>query len=87
MSLTGQSVDQRRPLFFLFLLWSSAVLSVHLTDRGCAFSLDLGVKFLIKQNLVHQVWLYRARLCRGLRGPIIVAWEEERARVTMKYIL
>lgn len=78
MSLTRQAVDHRRPLFFLFLLWCGAVLSVHLTDRGGAFSLDLCVKFLIKQNLVHQVRLHGAGLCRGFRGPIVVAWKEEK---------
>lgn len=87
VSLTSQAINYRRPLLFLFLLWCSTVLSVHLTDRGCAFSLDLCVKVLIKQNLVHQVWLHRAGLCRGLRCPIVVSWNEERetSTTTTKY--
>lgn len=76
VSLTSQAVDHRRPLVFIFLLWCSAVLSVHLTDGGCAFSLDLRVKLLVEQNLVHQVRLHGAGLCRGLGGPIVVAWNK-----------
>lgn len=72
--LTGQAVDHRRLLLFLFFVWRCAVFSVHLTDRGGAFSLDLGVKFLVKENLVDQVWLDGAGLCRGLGGPIVISW-------------
>lgn len=74
VSLTSQAVDHRRPFLFLIFIWCNTVFSIHFTDRGCAFSLHFSVKFLIKENLVHQVWLHRAGLCRGLRGPIVVAW-------------
>lgn len=77
-SLTGQAVDHRRPLLLVLLLWRGAVLSVHLADGGCAFALDLRVKLLVEQYLVHQVRLHGAGLGRGLRGPVVVAWNEER---------
>lgn len=73
-SLTGQTVDHGRLLLFFFFIWCCTVFSVHLTDRGGAFSLDLGVKFLVKENLVDQVWLDRAGLCRGLGGPVVISW-------------
>lgn len=72
--LTGQTVNHRGLLLFLLFVWSCAVFSVHLADGGCAFSLDLGVEFLVKQNLIHQVWLDRTGLCRGLGGPVIISW-------------
>lgn len=83
-SLTGQAVDHRRPLLLVLLLWRGAVLSVHLADGGCAFALDLRVKLLVEQNLVHQVRLHGAGLGRGLRGPVVVAWNEERKTGTAK---
>lgn len=76
--LTSEAVNHRRPLFFLLLFWLRAVLSVHLADRSCAFSLDLRVELLVEQNLVHQVWLHGAGLCGRFRGPIVVSWNEER---------
>lgn len=79
-SLTSQAVDQRGPLFFLFFFGCSAVFSIHFTDGGCALPLDLGVKLLVKKDLVNQVRLHGAWLCRGFRGPVVVAW-------TMKRIL
>lgn len=83
-SLTGQAVDHRRPLLLVLLLWRGAVLSVHLADGGCAFALDLRVKLLVEQYLVHQVRLHGAGLGRGLRGPVVVAWNEERKTRTAK---
>lgn len=83
-SLTGQAVDHRRPLLLVLLLWRGAVLSVHLADGGCAFALDLRVKLLVEQYLVHQVRLHGAGLGRGLRGPVVVAWNEERKTGTAK---
>lgn len=74
MIITGQTVDHRRLLLFLLFVRGCAVFSVHLTDGGGAFSLDLGVKFLIKEDLVDQVWLDRAGLCRRLGGPIVISW-------------
>lgn len=73
-TLTGQTVDHRRLLLLLFFVWCCTVFSVHLADRGGALSLDLGVKFLVKENLVDQVWLDRTGLCRGLGGPIVISW-------------
>lgn len=74
LTLTGQTVDHRRLLLLLFFVWCCTVFSVHLADRGGALSLDLGVKFLVKENLVDQVWLDRTGLCRGLGGPIVISW-------------
>lgn len=74
-SLTGQAVDHWRLLLFLLFIWSCAVFSVHLADGGGAFPLDLGVKLLVKEDLVHQVWLDRAGLCRGLGGPVVISWK------------
>lgn len=78
LSLTSQAVDQRGPLFFLLFLGCSAVFSIHFTDGGCALSLDLGVKLLVKKDLVNQVRLHGAWLCRGFRGPVVVAWMMKR---------
>lgn len=74
-SLTGQAIDHGRLLLLLLFVWSCAVFSVHLADGGGAFPLDLGVKLLVKENLVHQVWLDRAGLCRGLGGPVVISWK------------
>lgn len=73
LSLTGQAVDHGRPLLLVLLLRCSAVLSIHFADGGGALSLDLGVKLLVKQNLVHQVRLHGAGLRRGFGGPVVVA--------------
>lgn len=78
--LTGQAVDHRRLLLLLLLVWSGAVFPVHLADGGGAFPLDLGVKLLVEEDLVHQVRLHRAGLCRGLGGPVVISWKMKHKR-------
>lgn len=85
--LTGQSIDQRRPLIIIFLLGDRAVLPVHLTDWGGAFPGNLATVVFIKKHLIHQVRLYQVGLRGRLRGPIVVAlqsqgWEEQRDEFT-----
>lgn len=72
-SLTCEPIDNGWPLILLLFFRSCAVLSIHFADRRGAFALNLRVKLLVKQNLVHQVRLHWAGLCRWFGGAIIIA--------------
>lgn len=75
--LTCQAVYYRRSLFLVLFLRSCTVLPIHFTDRRSAFALDLGVKLLIEQNLVHKVWLHWTGLCWWLWGAIIITCKKK----------
>lgn len=83
-SLTSEPIDNGWPLILLFFLRSCAVLSIHFADRRGAFALNLRVKLLVEQNLVYQVRLHWAGLCRGFWGAIIITCKGTKIKVKEK---
>ncbi len=83
-SLTCDPIDHGWPLILLLFLRSCAVLFIHFADRRGAFALDFCVKLLVKQNLVHQVRLHWAGLCRRLWSAIVITFEKNKDTVKRK---